>query len=128
MNNRKQTIFCVFVCALVVVAAVPVAAHAGTMTIHNQDCAKRNGLQTNGRFTVHVYDDRSSECTDKMVRVDAGRSKTVSLKENTSSGELCLYKHLASGIVLGARNVPGNLDSSVTCRENLFGACQCTKD
>ena len=98
------------------------------MTIHNQDCGTRDGVHIGERFTVHVYDDQSRECTDKIVAVDAGRSKIVSLMERTNEGELCYYKHLAKGIVLGARNVPGNLNSSVTCRMNQFRACQCTKD
>ena len=119
---------------LMLMMAVPLAAHAGTLTIHNDDCVKWMGFppKKKQRVTVHVSS-KYSGCTRTEVTVHRGSSETIALKEGftTSYGEYqrCnKYRHDAHGAPIGKADIDGRKDSSVTCKRDWSKVCKCTKD
>lgn len=133
MTQRIKSLSRGLAVAMIVAAAAPMAAHAGSVTINNHDCKslKFDPWPTIiKRVTVHVYD-YPDECTDTRVTVGIGDWKTVTLAEShTINGEIydCNYYHEAEGTAGGIDDVNGSSHSSVTCREDWFDVCQCTKD
>ena len=80
---------------------------------------------------VHVSSNDNFEgCTDTKVTVRQGQSKSIELVElhDDGSGRCGKYNHEAMGTVGGKYDVKGREDSSVTCRKDWLGVCQCTKD
>ena len=121
--------------ALALPATAPLA-HAGTLTIHNENCTKNIGFKKRKRVTVHVWG--QEECdTDKKVTIDQGESKTIELDDHfKTSGSVyeegvvkeCKYGHEAMGTVSFKHDVAGSQDSHVTCKKDRIGVCQCRKD
>lgn len=134
-NKRITLIICNFI-AVLMIAAAP-AAHAGTLKIHNSNCTKWVWK----RVTVHVKaGDQDVGCTRTKVSLRKGKSKTIELIPTSTKYEKpagavvtvpeyeCKYRHEASGTVLGKRDVHGKQHSSVTCKKDWGGVCQCKKD
>ena len=116
------------VSALMITTIAPITVQAGTLTIYNKDCTHGKGFKKKKWVSVHVYDKKNKECTDTYVHVNENNSKTVSLIEETNNDTSCYYKHEAKGTIIGSRDIPGYLNSSVTCKKDWANVCQCTKD
>ncbi len=132
MTKHMILASCSLALVLTLLAATPMAARAGTLTIHNDNCKKLLGFKTKKRVTVHVSS-KYSGCTRDDVTVSMGSSETITLKEGfvTSYGEYqrCnKYVHYAHGAVRGKADVDGSKDSSVTCKRDWAKICKCTKD
>ena len=134
MTKRMILIFCGIALAFTLFTGTPLAAHAGTLTIHNDDCVKWLGFppKTKKRVTVHVSS-RYSGCTITDVTVHKGSSETITLKDGfvTSYGEYqrCnKYRHTAHGAPISKADIDGSKDSSVTCKRDWSKVCKCKKD
>ena len=114
--------------ALLIAVAMPMAAHAGTLTIYNKNCTHLKGLKRKKSVTVKVTADVG--CTNTKVKVKTGQSKTISLTVRDKKGDICEYHHYAKGT--GAswppKDVMGDEVSSVTCKRDWARVCQCKKD
>ncbi len=125
--------------AFLFVFSVAATAHAGSLTIHNNNCSP--WLKDHVR--VHVYggnppgDQYPGTCTDTWVSLKHGETKTISLTgrleyfsqaDNVSYAYDCKYTHEAEGTVMGDSDIDGREDSHVTCKNDWAGVCQCKKD
>jgi hypothetical protein len=130
---------------LLVSTLTAASAQAGQVTIHNDNCA---ALFTS-HVDVHVWaPDESDEncqdpdvsslecsrnyqqhCTEVNYRISKGSSRLLNLAVIGYNGtQMCAYVHEAAGTVGGSKDVYGDETSSVTCKNDWFGVCQCTKD
>ena len=133
MTKRTILAACGLALAFTLFNGMPMPAHAGTLTIHNDDCKKMMGwFKIRTRVTVHVSSVYSG-CTSKEVTVNMGSSATITLEEGfvTSYGEYqrCnKYRHYAHGAPIGKADIDGRKDSSVTCKRDWSKVCKCRKD
>ena len=116
--------------AALLLATLALPAHAGTVTIYNENCTKTYNFSTKKRVRVRVH---SPHCTDKKVSVRQGHSETVVVQEKykTRVGGWfnCEgYRHEAMGTKWGKPDAPPDGDTHVTCKKDWLGVCQCTKD
>ena len=66
---------------------------------------------------------------DDWWTIDKGSSRTITLAaKGINTTQTCPYAHEAEGTVGGKQDVYGDENSSVTCRKDWAGVCQCTKD
>ena len=113
--------------------ATPMAAHAGSVIIANENCKSLKfdpWPKIIRRVTVHVFD-YPDACTDTNVTIGEGDVKVVQLAETHEvDGKTynCMYYHEAKGTAGGVDDVKGSAISSVTCKEDWADVCQCTKD
>ena len=130
MKSRGKLTVRGFVSAVTIAAATPMAVHAGSMTIYNENCTKFTGLKTRKRVTVLIDSSKNNEgCTDTYVTVSKHKSKTVELAANGIDGDSCgKYSHEARGTAFGKYDAPGNKHTRVTCKKDWADVCQCTKD
>ena len=122
-----------FISALMITVAASLPVQAGTMTIYNKNCTKTSNFSTKKRVSLHVYSSTIfSDCTNIKVTVHQGHTKTVELVEQVLDGgdwwSCEKYAHEAMGTVFGGWDVRGDRDTSVTCKKDWLGVCQCDKD
>ena len=117
--------------AMLVITAAPIVAHAGTLTIYNDNCTTLKGLKKKNWVKVHV-DTIQPGGTNVWVKVRKGESETIWLIEEyefLGNTYTYYYVHEAQGTTGGDNDVSGREHSSVTCRKgSWFGICQCLKD
>ena len=128
MSKGINLILLGLVSALLITIAMPMAAHAGTMTIYNKNCTHLKGLKRKKFVSVYVNAQESHGCTSTLVQVKTGQSKTVALVAQNEKGETCKYRHVAKGVIMGDFDVKAEDFSSVTCKRNLARVCKCIKD
>ena len=127
MIKRMKLAIPGLVSALLITTTMPMAAHAGNVTIYNKNCTHLKGLKRKKFVTVYIYA-REDYCTDTKVQVKTGQSKTIALVAQNEKGETCKYIHVAKGIIGGAYNVKAEDFSSVTCKRDFARVCRCKKD
>lgn len=132
MSKRVKLNSLTFVSALIVAIAMPLTAHAGSLTIYNKNCTKTANFTTKKRITLHVYpQDHRDEvgCTNEWITVHKGSSRTIEISKYSMGGLDCgKYRHEAAGTAFGHFDVDAGKDSHVTCKKDRLGVCQCTKD
>ena len=140
MTRPITLLTCAFVSALLLFSTTPEVSYAGTMAIYNKNCSKRLlGIKEVNRITVAI--DGYPGCTHTEVTVNQGITRTVTLAETTdkfsggrgsTSSNSCRYTHEAIGTGIGRvgteMDVEGDQFSSVTCKKDWIGDCQCIKD
>ncbi len=130
MNRRIKSINCSLIATLLIAAAAPMMAHAGTMTIYNDNCTTLVWLTKRNWVKVHI-DTIQPGGTNTWVTLNKGESKTVSVKSKyTAFGNTYTYyyTHEAKGTTGGDNDASGAKDTSVTCRKGVMGVCQCLLD
>ena len=128
MSNRTKRTYAL-ITTLVAALMIAMTAQASTMTIYNEDCRTvvfNPWPVAKGRVTVKI-EAGGETCTEKKVTVGKGKSKTVEVRARGDLGFPCKYSHMAAGTVGGESNYWLE-DGSVTCKEDWFDVCQCTKD
>lgn len=128
MDRSAISIVCSFI-AVLMIAAAPLVAQAGTVTIHNDNCTTLKDFKTHKWVRVHV-DSIQPGSTNKWVKLGLGESEKISLRETYKLGGKRLtyyYVHEAAGTA-GDNDVSGKEDSSVTCRKETLNICNCRKD
>ena len=131
MSKGINLIVLGLVSALLITTTMPMAAHAGTLTIYNENCTHLKGLKRKKSVTVTVKAGiTNGGCTYTKVKVKTGQSKTISLTERDRQGDICKYRHNAkgTGITDPPKDVKGDEVSSVTCKRDWARVCQCRKD
>ncbi len=133
LSNVARRFIVLVVMGIAASVAVP-SAMAGSITIFNHDCSTHNAL---GNTEVHVWapnedgDITETLCTDHVIVVAPGSyAPTLNLKSHGYGGEVCMYSHLARGMVGDQKHadVDGREDSCVTCRkEGFLKLCRCKK-
>ena len=119
----------VLVSALMIATAAPMTAQASKMTIYNKDCRTvvfKPWPVAKGRVTVKI-EAGGETCTEAKVTVGKDSSETIEVKARGDLGFPCKYSHEAMGTAGGEANYWLE-DGSVTCKEDWFDVCQCTKD
>ena len=125
--------------AFVETEAQPPPAATFTLTVHNDNCTSPNCLfcKPHNWIRVHVYAPLSlaGVCavngryySSATVQVTQGQSQTVTLEKGTLGA--CQYYHEAHGTTAGPKDVRWGIvaairKTSVTCKNNFLGTCQC---
>ncbi len=110
------------------------------VNVHNTNCSPWG----QDHVVVNIWDPdqpgsitEPNQCTHTKVALKHNETKTVLLKGRVEGtvpdggahySHNCVYKHEADGTAGGARDVHGDQQSGVTCRNDWIGVCQCTKD
>ena len=116
------------VATLLTATVAPLTAHAGNVTIYNENCTHLKGLKRKKFVTVYVDASEAHGCTDTKVQVKKGHSKTIELVARNKNGITCKYNHNAEGVVGGKYDIKAEEFSSVTCKRDRARVCQCKKD
>lgn len=141
-----KTVLLLFVAMMMVMLSMPLTAQAGKslqecggtdafcgkVTVTNDNCTKLKGFKTKKRVRVHVYNDADVMCNQfdsEWHHIHQGDSVTVKLVGWVDGGagtrpHYCTYAIEAEGTTAG-KSVNGNEDSSVTCKKDWGGVCQC---
>lgn len=145
-----KTLLPLFVAMMMVMLSMPLTAQAGKsyqecggsdafcgqVTVKNENCTKLVWFKTKKRVKVQVYNPSDVMCNQwesSWHHIPQGHSVTIPLVGwiDGPAGTrpyYCTYAHEAEGTTGGKEDVHGNEVSSVTCKKDWAGVCQCTKD